>query len=367
MSSSVSYALDHAPKGTSRFARWEGDEEPTIGTFRSSEPKLVEEEETEDEGNGAGDALAFIAHFNPGDRLFTEMGGASDKICLAVARRGVAVFRIPTFELKQARVVMGMEPLDNVRVLCRLSRDEPAKFYPLRAVDQKILELRVFTRGYVMVQREVRIKTQLRLLGILRDLRLIEGLPEAETEEKKEFLNKNPIFTGAAAYEEELKKKVAELLKGIPLYRAVFEPIRGVGPLIGGALMAEMQDIRRFPTAAALKAYAGYHLTPEGKRPIRGQDHWNANLKQAVFKWVEATQKQPKGTEWRDKLEARVLYEKSQHPKKIKDEADKTRFNPGHLRNRAKRWLAQQFLEYVWREWAKFEGLAVVEGRLEAA
>jgi len=35
----------------------------------------------------------------------------------------------------------------------------------------------------------------------------------------------------------------------------------------------------------------------------------------------------------------------------------KTLFTKGHIHNRALRWLGQQFLEHVWKEWRRFEGL----------
>lgn len=366
----TSFALDHAPKGTSRFARWEALEDPFVGSFRSTQPGLVQaDEESEDEEKTGGDALAFVQAFKPGDELFSEMGGSSDNICAAVAARGCAVWRIPTFELKHLREEMGLGKDQTAQALHRLAVRDPHQFYPMRESDLKILQLRVRTRGYIMVQRDVRIKTQLRLLALQRDERLVEALPEATRDDQKKYLLGNPIFKGAQEFEDQLKREVGELLKGIPVYGAVFANIKGIGPLIAGALIAEMGDIRRFRSAAALKAYAGYHLSDAGTRPVRGQEHWNANLKQAVFKAVESFEKQ-KGSPWQELMATRKAYEKAQHPDKEryegKDGVMKTRFNPGHHRNRAKRYVGQKFLVHIWTEWARFEGLEIVDHRLAA-
>lgn len=107
------------------------------------------------------------------------------------------------------------------------------------------------------------------------------------------------------------EKKLKRLLKGNAIYRLVFDPIPGCGPLISGGIMAAVVDIRGFKTLPKLKAFAGYHHFADGSRTRRvaGRvSNWNPGLKQAVYLWTEATLKLP-SSPWRAKLDCRRAYE----------------------------------------------------------
>lgn len=107
------------------------------------------------------------------------------------------------------------------------------------------------------------------------------------------------------------KSKLEKTLASMKVYTQVFEPIPGVGPLIAARIIANIGDIRRFPSEASLKAFAGYHQFEDGSRARRvaGKvSNWSPELKQAVYLWCDQTLKR-KDSPWRAKLDKRRAYE----------------------------------------------------------
>lgn len=109
----------------------------------------------------------------------------------------------------------------------------------------------------------------------------------------------------------ETKKEIEKLLKADPIFRKVFDPIPGCGPLISARIIASIVDIRGFADFPKLKAYAGYHHFSDGSRSRRvaGKvSNWSTELKQAVFLWTEQTLKMS-ASPWRARLDQRRAYE----------------------------------------------------------
>lgn len=119
----------------------------------------------------------------------------------------------------------------------------------------------------------------------------------------------SPFLTSMKNMVKEIKQKLAE----DKIHEAVFAPLPGCGPLIAARIMASIVDIRRFESAAALKAYAGYHHFEDGSRARRRAgkvSNWSAELKQAVWQWAhEQTPKLKGKSPWCDKLYLRKAYE----------------------------------------------------------
>ncbi len=338
----VNYAVDLADISETRVARREDSESPTTVVLKSFEDKIK-----------------FLEKLKEGDQVWMELGGAGDIFAQVALRNGATVARIPPFLVKDAREVRSAEKKEDHLLLASLSTENPEFFYPMTEVDEAIVRLRVLIRARSVVQRTVRIRTQQRLIRVYRDLYFVDDPEEALDAYLKEQVAKNPIFQGAAAYEKDLTKEITSLLKVIPVYGEVFEPIRGCGPVIGGTLIARIVDIRRFKTLANLTAYAGYHLRTNGQvfRQKRGdRSSWDHGLKQAVWNFTDVTNRQPEDTPWRAMLLARKAYERSKHPEPEIVESKKL-YTDGHIHNRALRYVGQKFLRHIWREWRKFEGL----------
>ncbi len=117
----------------------------------------------------------------------------------------------------------------------------------------------------------------------------------------------SPFLVSMKETVKEIKARLAE----DKIHEAVFAPLPGCGPLIAARIMASIVDIRRFESAADLKAYAGYHHFEDGSRARRRAgkvSNWNAELKQAVYLWTQQTIKLT-SSPWRAKLDLRRSYE----------------------------------------------------------
>jgi len=109
----------------------------------------------------------------------------------------------------------------------------------------------------------------------------------------------------------QLVKDMQALLDEDKIYQTVFKPLPGCGTLIATSIMANMVDIRRFETAAALKAYSRYHHFEDGSRARRRKGYasnWEDELHQASYQLCVQTIKLP-SSPWRAKLDLRRAYE----------------------------------------------------------
>ncbi len=86
----MDYALAHALLGVSYVAKLNNDGPPEILRLTSEAAK----EEF------------FLTTLGKGDRLFTELGGANDKVALIAVARGAEVSRIPTFRIGNKDAVL---------------------------------------------------------------------------------------------------------------------------------------------------------------------------------------------------------------------------------------------------------------------
>lgn len=200
--------------------------------------------------------------------------------------------------------------------------------------DQYLLELAV--NGESAVMEHGRVATQAAMQAINAMLHAIpaeqreafaarmglEKLSKRHTLKRKDVmalfrtmiheLLEQDVATGSfMAHMGETVKRIEKLLKADPVYMAVFDPIPGIGPLIGARFVATIVDIRRFRSAAHLKAYAGYHHFEDGSRARRRKgkvSNWQTELKQATYLWTQQVIKMA-GSPWRIKLDQRKAYE----------------------------------------------------------
>ncbi len=184
-----------------------------------------------------------------------------------------------------------------------------------------------------------RIATHLRLLSVYRDLYLVDTARQRTIQSEEEYLLDrlskeksfgdlppearvkylegvkagDEIFEAVTEREKALLADLKKQLNKLPLYRDVFEPIKGCGPLIAARMIGGISDIRRFPDDAKLKAYAGYHHFADGSRArrVKGQPFsCSPTLKQGVWQFTQQVVKTPAGeSEWRNLLDRRRAYE----------------------------------------------------------
>ncbi len=168
------------------------------------------------------------------------------------------------------------------------------------------------------------------------------------------------------------------------------------GPGVSGYVIARVLDIRRFPTFPKLKAFAAFHLIKknggwQAPKMTKGERaNWDHVLQQAVVYFIQGTNKSEISNPWKAQLEMRYLYEagkllaqrklerseipadlttekffdlvreirtKAAEEKRIPELPEPYKGIPALARKRAMRWLGQKFLQYVWTEWRRFEGI----------
>lgn len=257
----------------------------------------------------------------PGDVVYTEMGGASDQPTAVLLGRGVKVFRIPPFTLREQEQLLFPEnekltkkqrAEHRVRTLATLASERPELFYEATTFDADVQRLRIVARAYYIVQKKLRIPAQLRLIKLYRDLFFFEDAGEHDEETyTREEVAASPVFKGIDEEEKKWQKEVAAILKHIPVYKSVFEPIKGCGPLIAATVIGEIGDLRRFQSLVALRRYAGYHVTADGTYPRRKRGTvlgHNVKLQQALWLFSQQVVKL-KESEWRNRLDQRRAYE----------------------------------------------------------
>jgi hypothetical protein len=376
----MDYAISHAPIGVTYVFRASKFENLSAApeTLRLAKDKEKE---------------AFLSEFTPDDRIFIEMGGATDQIALVALASGCEVFSIPSFQLGNkdatASIITGRswsmkdekprggETGDKLTarrnralalVVCADTNDP--RLIPFREDEWRILRVKMLYRSFRQDQKAFLIAFQ-QLLARLRLGYLLEaaektlGGENAPTEKRRvkafnakmaldtllktfseaervEFLTKVGIedkdlttkvpreriddlfekvterlmaddvtVSTVALSMKDSKSKIEKTLTSMDVYKKVFEPIPGVGPLIAARIIANIGDIRRFRSQASLTAFAGYHHFEDGTRARRvaGKvSNWSPELKQAVYLWCDQTLKR-KDSPWRAKLDKRRAYE----------------------------------------------------------
>jgi len=292
------------------------------------------------------DRVKFVRTLSEKDEVYCEFGAGADKFALACIRKGVKVFRVPTNVLKSRR--NGDDKKDDASLILRIAKETPGVFYEITPKSIEVIEIGLLIQEYYIIQA-LRKATDMRLFGALADSALIEDdlLGSGEKEIRKKIA-KHPIFHGVDGYEDGVYQKLDKLVRKSPLYKEMFDSIVGVGGVIGGQIIYSIGDIKRFPTSASLKNYAGYGFNGDGiQKRKKGQvSNWSSKLKQAVFLFCDQANRR-KGTVWGDMLLKRKEYERGKFPDASK----------GHIHAKAFRYVGQKFLEHVWKEWRKFEGL----------
>jgi hypothetical protein len=367
----MNYAIDYGIRESSEVLVWENTDEPkrfllSGDNQEDAKSKVFSKPKKPKEGQRIA-KKDFLEGLSPEDTVWLELGGASDRFSLAAFNRGAKIFRCPTHHIKDVKHKQ-KEEVDNelrdkedgtAKILMDFAKNSPEKFYPMRETDQRVLEIRRLVKSYWMIQRKMRVPAQHRFRIIGQDLELVGGDPLAE--KFKKTLERVSIPEHFKYVEGSLKRDLERKLKEFPLYQMIFEPIRGCGPVTAGLVIGNILDIRRFPELANLRAYAIHHLVKdkegEWRFPKRkkGQSlKGNPNLRQAIYYFVEEMEKQPKDHTWKMLLNQRKEYETEKNPD----------FPKRIIQARAKHWLGQKFIQYVWVMWRRFEGIgeeAVIE------
>ena len=305
------------------------------------------------------------------DVLLGVMGGPAQNLFIRARQFGIGVHRIPWFKLYESTgITAGADTEERAEALRKAWVTSPEAFYPLEELDGTIWLVRELTRVRLGIQDKYRKPAQLQYQAAFRDMEPL--LPEGRTFVNLRTTMANPRFIeGALADEHEFELRIKELTRNLPIWEAlhpgdegVLPAVKGLGPSLGGSLIGEIGDIRRFATPEALRAYARFHVNGNGNFPRRAKgkvSSWNRYLNRAVWLW-STDQMARYDHVWRHLYDWKKAKECQEHPELVSrvvvKDGEKRRvsdFTLGHIDKRAKRWVGSKLLEYVWELWHAIE------------
>lgn len=245
--------------------------------------------------------------------------------------------------------------------------------------EQKSAYIQLVVRRLYDAQK-LRIQSDLRLQRLVR-----EGVVLKETVEHdfKEALSLE------VKVENEYEKIVWREIKDLPIIRDWLGKVRGIGPRLGGLLVANIRDIGRFANVSKLWAYAGLHTVPDGSggftaaRLKKGEKaNWNSELKTTCYKigvsfikcggpYRELYDSYKMYLVGRELKNGSVIWEKpitsktwkvAFAPKELRTEdlkpPEKPEWTLGRINAMASRRTVKILLSHLWHVWRGMEGLS---------
>lgn len=318
--------------------------------------------------SGTDKLLEFLEQ-HPPSMVLGVMGGPSQNLFVRASQLDHAVCRIPWFTLQRlSGLDKGKPAEERAQALLRAWETTPAAFYALGEFDERMFRLRELTRVRLTIQQVYRIPAELQYQATFRDLEPL--LPEGKKFEAIRTVFAQPqMIAGAKADEKVLESQITSLTKGMDIWGwlhpedgSALPAVKGLGPSLGGSLIGEIGDIRRFPSASHLRSYARFSLTADGQFPRRQRGmvaSWNRYLDRAVWLWSTDQMPRWRGTVWRDLYDWKKAMEMQAHPEPVAELVERKdggvstvyRYTLGHLDARAKRWVGSQLLEYLYELW----------------
>jgi Transposase IS116/IS110/IS902 family len=332
--------------------------------------------------------LDFINSLQAGDVVGMILGGSGDYLAYAAHAKskevGAAVYRLPTYALKERRgevldVPVSKKKDDDHVLLARLVKDEPNIFYPLAETDASLIIVRVAWRNlWEAMQARMAAEQRFYQTFIGRTFTTPDGLyPIGGLEQAtKEAKSSNKILSALYAEEAELEKSLKKALAKTAVFNELFLPLPGVGPKIAGRIISAVIDVRRFKTDAKLKKFMGVHVLSDGTfaRRRHGQvANWHGDARQALYLLGDQFNRRP-DSEWGQYLREmkRKMRERHPEPEMInRGTEEKPRmvkcYTDGHIHKMATWRTLTRFVEWLYVEWTRLEGVAYSEPKKLAA
>lgn len=236
-----------------------------------------------------------------GDIVLMPLGGSGDYLAFAMSvqaeKIGATVLRVPPKVLKEYRESQGLTIDDDAETIIGLYRQKPELFYPVAVKERDMIKVREIFRARKNAQLD-RMACQQRIYqSVIGDVFVSpEGLyPQGGIEKRHRELEANDeTFQNLLKVEKDLEKRLAKALMNIPAYVKIFQPIKGVGPVIAAGILTAVGDIRLFRRkgpnlqirAGGLKKFCGVAVNPDGsfQRKRVGQDlGFNPGVRQSLY------------------------------------------------------------------------------------
>ncbi len=309
-----------------------------------------------------------------GDMVAMMLGGSGDYFAYALSRKlsdmaGVVV-RIPPFKLDASRDA-GAHKDDDAVLLATLASEKLDEFY----------EAKVRDRGIIMLRNEYRLRMDTMKARIGCEQRLFQRhigvtfcneagcFPEGSLIKEFESRKANDaVLQALLAEEKSVEKRLIAAVEALDVYKKVFGPIKGIGPMIAARIINSVIDIRRFKAEAKFVKFLGLHvilkdekgdLVPRERQFPRNRNgknsNWHPDGRQAMFLLGDQFLRQSDKTEWGRYLIARKAALRLKHPDEVISEGGKKRYTKGHIQKMALWRTLTRFAGFLYREWWKLE------------
>lgn len=233
--------------------------------------------------------------------------------------------------------------------------------------------IKLYSRSFYDFQ-----KVKNEFAGRMRASEDVEHMPEERSQELDDYKKSLEIA------EKKLIKIIEPYLKEIPVYNEFLIKIKGCAVRMSACVVASVQDIKRFQTVSKLWAYAGMHvINGKAARRKKGEKaNWNSFLKTKLHVLADCLiklnfddEKKPLRyrkfyDDYKNRMENRVSCHltKEEHSKVPVVEKDPNADKPtvtwlkngctkGHTHNMAMRYVQKMFLQDLFMEWYRVEGL----------
>jgi hypothetical protein len=266
------------------------------------------------------------------------------------------------YDLQQLRISMGNRIVSSFRIKLGIKPSEDKKKRNKEA--DKLLkairkEYKRITDGIVKITTKFKIPEDTSLIASVAEIMLIKQ------------------YEDVLSCEETVFADMAAIVKTRPLWSAVFEHVKGVGPVVAGFLMAYV-DIVKAETVSKLWYYVGYGVEKDGFATSRRKEHlieveYEDKEGKIQTKWVihhnPTVRSKLAFVLSRGLITARDHYylesylpykNRIQSMPKHKDK------KAAHINNMAKRKAVKDFLRDIWPHWRELEGLPATPPYSEA-
>lgn len=288
------------------------------------------------------------------------LGGSGRILMFALSRKaekiGAKVLWVSSGLLKKFREGDKEKDAKNV---AKLFIKQPDLFHEVTIKDRELINLRykLDARTDIMKDR-IACEQRLRAREIGKILLCCDEeslYPEKELEDiLAENKASNNTYSTLTAEEKAQEKELITCISAMDVYKNIFEPIEGCGPMIASRIIAFVGNIRRFDSnVARFKAYCGVHLR-DGKfarRRNNEEANWLNEIRQAMYLLGEQFNRRPSSV-WGIKFREYKEKIRATHPEAI-GENGKKKYTPIHIHKMAKWRTLTKFAEWLFREWKK--------------
>ena len=293
--------------------------------------------------------------FKAGDTAVMILGGSGGLFQAKLSRQaqeiGAKVFSTPAVVLKEYRGDKTDE--DHIKII-ELYEKSPESFYLMRPRDIAVIKVKEALKIREDAQDE-RIKCEQRLYQRAK-IQAFIGEQEGSMKDAYASLQANDVIYQNLLQEEkrcekELKKAVHEL----PVWKEIFEGIKGCGEALTAKIVAPIGDIRRFPNASKFKKFCGVHVTDDGKFPRNrsGACSGYGEYPRLAIWWLVKEQF-PKNNNvyWKDMIDRYRVSFREKHPV---ENNGKIKYSDAHILKMANWRTANRFAVWLYEEWTKIE------------